>query len=89
MTHVERVTIRRLSEHDSLEELTELLHAAYAPLAVRGMRYTASYQGVEVTGRRGHVEGLGEAGSYDFGIEVEGCLGIGRGGRAGEQTGDQ
>ena len=52
MTHVERVTIRRLSEHDSLEELTELLHAAYAPLAARGMRYTASYQGVEVTGRR-------------------------------------
>ena len=46
------VAIRRLCETDSLIELTELLHRAYAPLAAAGMRYLASHQDAEVTARR-------------------------------------
>ncbi len=46
------ITIRPLAPTDSLDELTELLHRAYAALAERGMRYTASHQSVEVTQRR-------------------------------------
>ena len=46
------VTIRRLRETDSLAELTEMLHRAYAPLAAAGMRYLASHQDVDVTARR-------------------------------------
>lgn len=49
---VDAVVVRRLAPGDSFEELTALLHAAYAPLAARGMRYTASYQTVDVTRRR-------------------------------------
>lgn len=44
--------IRELSPQDSFENLTELLHRAYAPLAARGLRYLASHQGVETTRRR-------------------------------------
>lgn len=40
-------TIRTLTPDDSLEDLTELLHRAYAPLAERGLRYLATYQDVE------------------------------------------
>ena len=46
------VTVRRLGEADSLDELTALLHRAYAALAARGLRYVASHQSVEVTRRR-------------------------------------
>jgi GNAT superfamily N-acetyltransferase len=41
--------VRRLSNQDSMEEITQLLHAAYAPLAARGMRYLASQQTSEKT----------------------------------------
>lgn len=37
---------------DSLAELTELLHRAYAPLAQRGLRYVATYQDESTTARR-------------------------------------
>jgi GNAT superfamily N-acetyltransferase len=47
-----RVTIRRLTEHDSLDDLTELLHRAYAQLADMGLKFVATYQDVEVTRKR-------------------------------------
>lgn len=46
------VTYRLLQNSDDLDALTELLHAAYAPLAAAGMRFVASYQDVETTRRR-------------------------------------
>ncbi len=48
----EAVEIRLLSESDSLEELTQLLHAAYAELGRQGMNFTAVDQTVEITQRR-------------------------------------
>jgi GNAT superfamily N-acetyltransferase len=45
-------SIRLLEAADSLDELTELLHRAYAPLAAKGFRYTATYQDVDTTRRR-------------------------------------
>lgn len=41
--------IRRLEAHDSLEELTALLHRAYAGLAAKGFNYTAVDQSVTAT----------------------------------------
>ena len=46
------VTIRKLEPTDSLEELTELLHAAYAELGRMGLNYLAVDQPVETTKRR-------------------------------------
>ena len=46
------VTIRPLSPGDSIEELTALLHRAYAELAAMGLRYAATNQTPEVTARR-------------------------------------
>jgi GNAT superfamily N-acetyltransferase len=46
------VIIRRLSPADSLEEVTELLHAAYRALAEAGLHYVASHQAPEVTALR-------------------------------------
>ncbi|MDH4155799.1 MAG: GNAT family N-acetyltransferase [candidate division Zixibacteria bacterium] len=45
----EEVIIRPLSESDSLEELTELLHRAYRVLADLNLRYMATHQDVNVT----------------------------------------
>lgn len=39
-------------EHDSLAELTELLHAAYAELAALGLRYVATHQDEATTRAR-------------------------------------
>lgn len=44
--------IRALAPSDSIEKLTELLHAAYAQLAALGFNYTAVDQTEEVTRRR-------------------------------------
>lgn len=44
--------IRELSEHDSLDAITALLHRAYAGLLAAGMNYTAASQDVETTARR-------------------------------------
>jgi len=44
--------IRSLLATDSLEDLTALLHAAYASLAVQGWNFTAVDQSVEVTRQR-------------------------------------
>jgi GNAT superfamily N-acetyltransferase len=48
-------TIRPLSANDSLHELTELLHRAYARLAEMGLNYTAVDQSPTVTAQR--IEG--------------------------------
>lgn len=52
MTDVDRITIRPLAARDSFAELTELLHRAYAPLATRGMNFTAATQEVALTRKR-------------------------------------
>jgi GNAT superfamily N-acetyltransferase len=49
---VDEIVFRRLTEQDSITELTDLLHAAYAELADAGMRFVASHQPAEVTRRR-------------------------------------
>ncbi|WP_010586710.1 GNAT family N-acetyltransferase [Schlesneria paludicola] len=41
--------IRPISESDSLEQLTELLHRAYSRLAAMGLQYLASRQTVDIT----------------------------------------
>lgn len=46
------ITIRPVSTIDSLEDLTALLHRAYAPLLEAGMRFYASHQPVDATARR-------------------------------------
>ena len=46
------VDIRLVSEKDSLEALTELLHRAYAELGAMGFRYKAVDQSVETTRSR-------------------------------------
>jgi len=45
-------TIRLLTEQDSIAELTELLHNAYAQLGAMGFNYTAVDQPEHVTRRR-------------------------------------
>jgi uncharacterized damage-inducible protein DinB/GNAT superfamily N-acetyltransferase len=47
-----RIQIRPLAARDSLDALTRLLHAAYAPLAAQGMNFSAATQDSETTARR-------------------------------------
>ncbi len=44
--------VRRLEPGDSLEDLTALLHRAYASLAQMGLRFVATYQDVQTTSDR-------------------------------------
>src|SRR5690242_14231846 len=44
-----QVTIRRLSDEDSLDDLTGLIHRAYKTMADQGHNATGSYQTVETT----------------------------------------
>jgi len=46
------VKIRALSRDDSIDELTRLLHRAYADLAKMGLNYTAADQSPETTRKR-------------------------------------
>jgi len=46
------LVIRPLTDRDSLEALTELLHRAYAGLAAMGLQYLATHQSVTVTRER-------------------------------------
>lgn len=46
------ISIRPLLAGDSLEDITDLLHRAYAVLAGMGLRYMATHQSVEVTRSR-------------------------------------
>jgi ribosomal protein S18 acetylase RimI-like enzyme len=49
------LTIRALAPADSIDDLTELLHRAYADLAARGLRYLASQQDAATT--RARIDG--------------------------------
>ena len=46
------ILIRPWRSTDSVDELTELLHRAYAGLAAMGLRYWATHQSAEVTLKR-------------------------------------
>jgi uncharacterized damage-inducible protein DinB/GNAT superfamily N-acetyltransferase len=46
------IDIRLLAVRDSLQALTDLLHRAYAPLAERGMNFSAATQDVATTAQR-------------------------------------
>ncbi|WP_457421812.1 GNAT family N-acetyltransferase [Roseateles sp. P5_E7] len=48
------ITVRPLTREDTLDELTALLHAAYASLAAQGWNFTAVDQSIEVTRQRLH-----------------------------------
>ena len=52
MTKASTWTIRPLRDSDSLEELTVLLNRAYKRLADLGLKYVATWQGVDITGKR-------------------------------------
>lgn len=45
-------SIREVEATDSLEEITELLHRAYAPLAAQGLHFVASHQSLATTRER-------------------------------------
>ncbi len=49
---LDRLVIRRYRQRDAIPPITAMLHAAYAPLAAMGLRYTATYQDDEVTLKR-------------------------------------
>ena len=49
---LESIVIRPFDPTDSLVELTDFLHRAYASLAAMGLRYMATHQSVEVTRKR-------------------------------------
>lgn len=49
---IENLLIRAVSEDDSFDRMTDILHAAYAPLGAKGMQYVAVSQPVEVTRKR-------------------------------------
>ncbi len=49
---MDRIHIRPLNEEDAIPAITQLLHAAYAPLAAMNFRYTATHQDDEVTRSR-------------------------------------
>jgi GNAT superfamily N-acetyltransferase len=51
-TRTAEVTIRLLKAQDPLEEITSLLHRAYARLSDMGLNFTAVDQSVEVTAKR-------------------------------------
>jgi len=46
------LVIRPLSQSDSLQQLTDLLHRAYKTLADMGLRYLATHQSEEITRQR-------------------------------------
>ncbi|HYG41844.1 MAG TPA: GNAT family N-acetyltransferase [Bordetella sp.] len=52
MPDTPHVEIRLVSAQDSLDDLTLLLHRAYARLAAMGLRYVATHQSAAVTQRR-------------------------------------
>lgn len=48
----DNMKIRVITPEDDLVAITDMLHRAYAPLAARGLNYTATYQTPEVTATR-------------------------------------
>lgn len=63
--------VRRFAGRDSVEELTSLLHRAYADHAAAGRAFFASYQSVEDTASR---LGKGECWSAVLGAELVGTV---------------
>lgn len=59
--------VRELKLDTEVDELTELLHRAYAPLAAQGLRYVATHQDAETTRRR-------IAGGEDLVAEIDGRI---------------
>jgi GNAT superfamily N-acetyltransferase len=49
---VDGLVLRRFGANDSYEELTTLLHRAYAELAEMGLRFHATFQAPDVTRKR-------------------------------------
>src|SRR5579862_1308286 len=47
--NTEALVIRLVEPSDSIEEITQLLHRAYARLAAMNLRFVATHQDVEVT----------------------------------------
>lgn len=47
-----QIKIRQFNKSDSLVELTDLLHRSYKILADMNLKYLATYQDVETTGKR-------------------------------------
>jgi len=43
------IVIRSLQDSDDVDEITEMLHRAYAGLAAMGLRYLATHQSADVT----------------------------------------
>lgn len=67
----QNLVVRPIRQSDSLEELTELLHAAYKPLGEMGLRFFATHQTVEQT--RDRVES-GECFVAELGGKVVGTI---------------
>lgn len=61
------MSIRLISETDSMDELTDLIHRAYIQLADMGLRYWATHQSVEDTRRRA-------AGGECYVVEIAGRI---------------
>jgi hypothetical protein len=49
MSAIDRIIIRSLQPDDSIPVVTKLLHAAYRPLAAKGLKFHASHQDDDVT----------------------------------------
>lgn len=52
LSNNECIEFRLISEDDSIEELTKLLHKAYKTLADKGLKYLATYQDESITMKR-------------------------------------
>ncbi|MBV7540526.1 GNAT family N-acetyltransferase [Acidovorax sp. sic0104] len=52
MTASSAPLIRPVSARDDLEQLTRLIHSAYAPHAAQGLRYWGTHQSVQDTAKR-------------------------------------
>lgn len=73
--------LRPLADGDSLESLTALLHRAYAPLAAKGLNFTAVDQSVAHTARRvadGHCIVAERDGVVVGSVVVEGAWAVER-----------
>jgi GNAT superfamily N-acetyltransferase len=49
---IDRITIRDFCDSDSLVDLTQLLNTAYGFLQRMGLKFTATYQGIDITRKR-------------------------------------
>ena len=85
MNPLEDIAIRALGPHDSIEELTALLHRSYAALGAMGLNYTAVDQTADVgRGRSFSAQfpqsgGFGRFGQFlPGGVEHQPVMPVGR-----------